>query len=49
MNQNQDRRLYNIKDYENLANTRYFKHAHDYYNSGANDQVSLNEQYDAFK
>jgi len=34
---NQDKRLYDIKDYEQLANTRFFKHAHDYYNSGAND------------
>ena len=38
-----------MTDYEQVANTRFFRHANDYFNSGANDQVSLNEQFDAFK
>jgi 4-hydroxymandelate oxidase len=47
--QNYDKRLYKMTDYEEVANTRFFRHAYDYFNSGANDQVSLREQYDAFK
>ena len=46
---NYDKRLYKITDYEAVAKTRYFRHAHDYFNSGANDEVSLRQQYDAFK
>lgn len=38
-----------MTDYEQVANTRFFRHAYDYFNSGANDQISLNEQFDAFK
>jgi len=41
--------LYAINDYEDLAKTRFFRHAYDYFNSGANDEASLNAQYDAFK
>jgi (S)-2-hydroxy-acid oxidase len=44
-----DKRLYSVSDYEAVANTRFFRHAHDYFNSGANDEVSLRQQYDAFK
>jgi 4-hydroxymandelate oxidase len=44
-----DKRLYKITDYEQVANTRFFRHANDYFNSGANDQISLNQQFDAFK
>lgn len=36
-----DKRLFKITDYEALASTRYFRHANDYFNSGANDEVSL--------
>ena len=36
-----DRRLYSISDYETLALTRFHKYAKDYFNSGANDMVSL--------
>jgi len=39
-----DRRLYSVKDYEELAQTRLHKYARDYYNSGANDMVSLTSQ-----
>ena len=41
--QNYDKRLYKMTDYEEVANTRFFRHAYDYFNSGANDQVSLRE------
>lgn len=44
-----DKRLYQITDYEQLAQTRYFRHANDYFNSGANDEVSLKEQFQVFK
>jgi len=40
---NYDKRLYKMTDYEDVANTRFFRHANDYFNSGANDQVSLRE------
>ena len=38
-----DKRLYKITDYEQLAQTRFFRHANDYFNSGANDEVSLKQ------
>ena len=44
-----DKRLYKIDDYKEHAKGRFFKHADDYFNSGANDEVSLNDQYQAFK
>ena len=44
-----DKRLYKITDYEKVANTKFFQHANDYFNSGANDMVSLREQYEVFK
>ena len=44
-----DKRLYAIPDYEELAKTRYFRFAYDYFNSGANDEASLKMQEDAFK
>ena len=46
---NYDKRLYAIDDYEKLAKTRFFKHADDYFNSGADAELSLNEQYEAFR
>ena len=39
--QQRDKRLYNIADYRALADTRLHRHAADYYNSGANDEVSF--------
>jgi isopentenyl diphosphate isomerase/L-lactate dehydrogenase-like FMN-dependent dehydrogenase len=47
--ENYDKRLFKITDYEKVAGTRYFRHAYDYFNSGANDEVSLRQQYDCFK
>lgn len=44
-----DKRLYKLTDYEELSKTRLFKYANDYYNSGANDMVSLHGQYDVYK
>jgi (S)-2-hydroxy-acid oxidase len=44
-----DKRLYAIPDYEKVAGTRFFRHAYDYFNSGANDESSLNAQFDAFR
>ena len=41
--QGQDKRLYNIDDYEKLAVTRMHKFGRDYYNAGADDQFSLKE------
>ena len=46
---NYDKRLYSLKDYEELANTRFDRHANDYYNSGANDEISLNNQEGVYK
>ena len=36
-----DPRLFAIPDYEALAQTRFHKYANNYFNSGANDEVSL--------
>ena len=36
-----DKRLYRITDYEALAKERLELPAHDYYNSGADDEVSF--------
>lgn len=47
--QHYDKRLYKVTDYEQLAKGRFFKHAYDYFNSGANDEISLNEQFQVFK
>lgn len=44
-----DKRLYKITDYEAVAKTRFFRHANDYFNSGANDEVSLRQQFDVFR
>ena len=44
-----DKRLYQIDDYKKVADTRFFKHADDYFNSGADAEHSLNEQYQAFR
>ena len=46
---NYDKRLYQVDDYKELAETRFFRHAKDYFNSGANDEVSLQQQYEAFR
>lgn len=43
-----DKRLYKITDYEQVAQTRYFRHANDYFNSGANDEYSLKSQFDVY-
>ena len=43
-----DKRLYNIADYEKMAGGRFFRHAYDYFNSGANDEASLKAQEAAF-
>jgi len=45
---NYDKRLYQIRDYETLAKTKLFRHAADYYNSGANDEYSLQKQYEEY-
>jgi len=44
-----DKRLYSVPDYEKLAATKFHRFADRYFNSGANDEISLNEQYDAYK
>ena len=44
-----DKRLYNVKDYEEVAGKKFYRFAYDYFNSGANDMISLNEQYEVFK
>lgn len=43
-----DKRLYKIADYEQVAQGRFFRHANDYFNSGANDEFSLNQQFKEF-
>lgn len=43
-----DKRLFCIDDYQELSKGRFFRHAYDYFNSGANDEVSLNAQKKAF-
>ena len=47
--ENYDKRLFKLADYEQLSQTRLFKYANDYYNSGANDMASLYGQYDVYK
>ena len=46
---NYDKRLFKITDYEEHAKDRFAMHANDYFNSGADNEVSLKEQYQAFK
>jgi len=43
-----DKRLYSVADYEQLATQKYFRHATNYYNSGANHEVSLRSQGKAY-
>jgi len=38
-----DKRLYSVEDYEKLAATKFHRFADRYFNSGANDEISLNE------
>lgn len=47
--QHYDKRLYKVTDYEQLAQTRFFRHANDYFNSGANDESSLKGQFDVYR
>ena len=41
--------LVNISDYENLAKEKLTQMAYDYYSSGANDEITLRENTDAYK
>lgn len=47
--QHYDKRLYKMTDYEHLAQSKFFRHANDYFNSGANDEVTLNGTFDAYR
>ncbi len=42
-------RLVNISDFENLAKEKLTQMAYDYYSSGANDEITLRENIDAYK
>lgn len=48
MDSYRDKRLYSIDDYESLAVQRLHKFGRSYFNSGANDEVSLKAQRAAF-
>lgn len=41
--------LVNISDFENLAKEKLTQMAYDYYSSGANDEITLRENIDAYK
>ena len=41
--------LVNITDYEKLAKEKLTQMAYDYYSSGANDEITLRENIDAYK
>ena len=43
-----DPRFYSVEDYEKVSSGRFHKFAFGYFNSGANSEYSLEDQYKAF-